>query len=241
MDFEGLFWIALIVFYFLSRVMGGKKGSKSKGGPTRPRPRPDRSRKPPSPGQPDHELDDALQEIRRALGFPVDEPKEEEELATSTVEPPARGVDRQAEQAARRAAEREEHRRAAERRASKLDERGRRDARELARQRELKERAQAASDRDRAGIPRPTVSTTRGPVTEHTFESSFAEEEKFEKIGAHPHVEKPARKAASQAEDVAGPTRSGIRHRLRSRESMQEAFVLKEVLDRPLATRSRRR
>lgn len=239
MDFEGLFWIALIVFYFLSRAMGGKKRSKSKGGSTRPRP--DRSSKPPSPGQPDHELDDALQEIRRALGFPVDESEEVEERATSTVEPPTRSADRQAEQAARRAAEREEHRRAAERRASKLDERGRRDARELARQRELKERAQAASDRDRAGIPRPTVSTTRGPVSEHTFESSFAEEEKFEKIGAHPHVEKSERKAASRAEVEAGPTRSDFSRRLRSRKAMQEAFVLKEVLDRPLSMRIRRR
>lgn len=248
MDFEGLFWIALLVFYFVIRAVGGKKSRPS------PRPtegqntRPDRSRTAPSSSESDPQLDEALLEIRRALGFPVEE---KQPTSAETAEPPeARAGEAEADVARRRAAEADERRRREAQRAAELERRSResrrardieagrrRDAEEAARQRELLERAEAARSPDRSRIPKPAVSRRRGPIGAHPMESSFTEEEIFERTGRHPHVEVPGEdeKTAARRREV-----STFRDRLHDRSSLREAFILKEVLDEPLALRGRR-
>lgn len=253
MDFEGLFWIALIVFYFMSRVLGGKKRSKPSSGPTgERRPRPERSR--PSSSTSEPQLDEALREIRRALGFPVDEP---EPKPQNEAEPePASELEKQR---ARRTAEMERRREQDTREVNRRREQDaremarqrdrstpesarqrKRDARELARQQEMLERAREADKKKAPAIPKPEVARRPGPIGAHPMESSFGEEEMFEVTGRHPHEVAPT-DSTLQAPYAAKPEqRSPLHDRLRGKASLREAFVLKEVLDKPLSLRGRR-
>lgn len=275
MDFEGLFWIALLVFYLVSRVLGGKKRQKPSPRPTdQQRPRPARTSTAPNASDSDGELDEALQEIRRALGFPVEEPTPQRGDSSVEVEAPGREVDPDALQAiereerrrrdaqreaqraergsveAQRAAEREERRREDARRAAKLEKRRREDARraqeleerrqadarKAARQRDLQERALEAGDFTAGAKRRPTASRRPGPIGAHPVESSFAEEELFERTGRHPHDAEAVREP--EADDRV--RRSALKQRLRNSSSLREAYVLKELLDKPVALRRRR-
>lgn len=249
MDFEGLFWIALVVFYFIARGLGGKKRSKRGPAPKRGKPRPERSRTAPSSGRPDQELDEALREIRRALGFPVEAEKKGSAADTAIPDSEERRrqtvlQDSQVEKGGRRAggSERRSAQEADRRRSKSSEPVGarRRDERELARQRELQQRAEAASDRRRGGIPRPEVARQVGRGGAHPLEPGFAEEERFEKVGQHPHDRTSDREPWTSDVTRSDKRRTALRDRLRSTSALQEAFVLKELLDQPLSLRKRR-
>lgn len=218
MDFEGLFWIALIVFYFMSRVLGGKKKPSPR--PTGGRPsKPDRS---PRTSQ-EPELDDALREIRQALGFPVEEAEHKPEPSSEPEPEPASDL-----------------RNARARRTVEMERQRERDARELSRQQEMLERAQKADKKPPTTIPKPKVARRPGPIGAHPMESTFAEEEAFEGTGRHPHQQPPPDHALQAPYAIPSRQRENLKRRLRGKESLREAFVLKEVLDKPLALRGRR-
>ncbi len=77
MDLETLFYIAIAAIYILSRLSGGKKKKKKRSAPPsaeQRQPVPPRPTTSPAPVQspasdPSSELDEALREIRRALGW----------------------------------------------------------------------------------------------------------------------------------------------------------------------------
>lgn len=75
MDFgEELFWVALLIIYFFFQVLGGRKKQQQQQKRRQPA---DGAERQPAPPQREPELDDALKEIRRALGFPDEEPEPE--------------------------------------------------------------------------------------------------------------------------------------------------------------------
>lgn len=65
MDSETIFWIAIVFVYFIFQMFGRKRTQE------RPSAQPKRRTEPPS-----EELDDALREIRRALGWPEEQASE---------------------------------------------------------------------------------------------------------------------------------------------------------------------
>ncbi|MEX0822184.1 MAG: hypothetical protein WD021_08575 [Rhodothermales bacterium] len=70
------------------------------------------------------------------------------------------------------------------------------------------------------------------------LESSFAEEETFERVGRHPHrTTRHDLRVISPYEEPARKQLPGIRRRLAKRASLREAFLVKEILDRPVSMR----
>ena len=72
------------------------------------------------------------------------------------------------------------------------------------------------------------------------MESSFTEEEIFERGGQHPHEQDSVDYALQAPYAIRAERRKGLKRRLRGSESLREAFILKEILDKPLSMRKRR-
>ncbi|GEM_PF-6812396 len=236
MDVEVLFWIAVALFYLFSRVLGGRKKTQK---PTRSTPdRSDHGRTAPGMKSPQLELEEALSEIRRALGYPQEKPAQPETRVPKDVagrpdmEP---GVPAPARRPTPRTAsptgstDSERTRRDQWERAA----RGSRDQEELERQRELLDRAQAVSRRERARRTRHTLEVEA--LDSHPLEASFTEEESFERVGQHAHA-RIRRRDARQDAPTTGRG-SELWNRLQSPDGLREAFILKEILDRPLSMR----
>lgn len=212
------FWVVLLVFYLIFQILGGRKKQKQRRRPDAAkqrradapgtRPRPTAKHKPRDP-----ELDDALQEIRRALGFPEPtehvpapapeaESREGRELEVSTAPSAA------------------EHRVDVDRSplASKPTS--------LTTERPAEHTAPAGMD---GGIRRVTKITMpgrdRGSDTGSDARSRLKSRESLEV----------AKRPSSQRMDSAF-----VRKRLSRANSLREVFLLKEVLDRPRSIRRHR-
>lgn len=239
MDLDGLFWIALIVFYFAARVLGSKRNQTGRSPQPASQPR-KRER------QRDDDLDTALGEIRRALGYPESEPEtieRSEPITTSDVSRRQEAAREREDMGRQRAAIDQEQ--AAERR-----QRAVREEEEKRRQRRAAQEREAARERDRVVRGQPTEWTTSDGADAHLdrpiapglppLRSTFAEEEAFERVGRPAHREAGDDLQVISPYDVPGKkTLPGIRRRLAGRKSLREAFLLKEILDRPLALRRR--
>lgn len=82
MDLEVLVYIAIAAFYILSQLTGGKKKKRGAQRPSKQPARPSPQRQVPdaepvASSAPSNELDEALREIRRALGWAQPEPEPE--------------------------------------------------------------------------------------------------------------------------------------------------------------------
>lgn len=215
------FWVVLLVFYLIFQILGGRKKQKQRRPSDAPkqrttdapdtRPRPASKRKPRDP-----ELDEALHEIRRALGFPEPteqvpapapapetESREERELEVTTA--PSTGeqyvdVDRSPPET-----------RIPTPRTAELPAK------------------QTAPKGVGGGIRRPTKITTpdrdRGSETGSDARSRLKARESLEV----------AKRPPSQRMDSAF-----VRKRLSRADSLREVFLLKEVLDRPRSIRPHR-
>ncbi len=218
MEFVDLAWIALIVFYFLLRSVGGSKGKR----PTRSPQPAGRSGQAGS----DDELDSALDEIRRALGFPdqAAEDAGEREAAEPVREP--------------RPAQRQSPTRTGDRPRVSKPARHRPEPRPRTRP---AARRRSASD-PVAGLPggsQPAVGDAIVPDLP-SLRSSFAEEEAFEKVGRHPHrTTRHDLRVANPYESPQKKKLPGVLRTLGRRSSLREAFLLKEILDRPVSMRRR--
>lgn len=216
MDGEYL-WVILLVIYLIFQVLGGKKKKKTtkRPDPTR-RPSPDASgeRRPETLRQTrsrDAELDDALLEIRRALGFP--------DAAEQPHEPaPEVEAQRESPPVAKREPE-EPH-------PVTVDS---------GRPKQMPTTPTPPRERP-FSIPKPTV--PQGGIGGSITASSMDRERTSDRLRKPSPALKPDKKIHAVQAVRTEPSRSKqIRKRLHSGPSLREAFLLKEVLDHPRSKR----
>lgn len=264
MDLEGLIWIAIAAIYFLMRGLGGKKRRPTPAPPRKAPSRPEPQRAQPQRAQPgqNSELDQALREIRQALGFPgPEEPATESrrEETPQRVEQPLPSRETQLSEE-RRAPMRRADRRGDEQRVERPLGRSGRLERPLDKTGRVERplppaRGEARPVEKPLSEPRfgksPLAESSRKPASkrplrgadrpDHRLESSYAEEEAFEHTGRHAHPQREhGLQVLSAYEAPPKKQLSSLVRRLAKKSTLREAFLMKEVLDRPLGMRRRR-
>jgi hypothetical protein len=220
MDGEYL-WVILLVLYLIFQVLGGRKKKKTTKRPDvtgQPRPDAPEARRPETLMQTrsrDAELDDALHEIRRALGFPDEGDQPHERVPEVEAHPETPPVTR-----------REPH----EPQPLSVDS-----------ERPQQRPTTPTVSRERpVSIPKATVVARRGIGGSSTeFQS---DQEQFPGRLRKPS---PALKPIKDIRGIqaAQPATKGlkdIRKRLNSPQSLRESFLIKEVLDQPRSKRPMR-
>ena len=228
MDLDGLFWIALIVFYFVARSLGGRGRKQNRRVPNKEK-APAGERRSTHPGD---ELDAALEEIRKALGLPggsaEERPESEPQTAREDAPSKVERTESDLETVRRKAPSKVER---------PLEPR-------FPEKTRIERKLESRPDSTAAPSGRTTARTpmARSPKAPdpHPIQSSFPEEELFERSGRHDHKEvRSAPRAASPYDAPTGVRTRGLGRSLSSRSSLREAIVLKEVLDRPISKRRR--
>ena len=201
MDIETLFYIAIAAIYILSQVLGGKKKKPTPGRTGGPPTRPDRAPRQQQRNE-TSEMDEALREIRRALGWETPEPE-------PAPAPPAPPPDRESKPIPPASIEKKQ---------ARTIPKARIEQRESA-----VERARPAKERARRSFERvaPEWVTAQAPedVEAHLQDQMSEERQRLE--------------AAQRAR------LERVRKQLRRAGGAQDAFILKEIFDRPHGPRRR--
>ena len=223
MDLETLFYVAIAVLYLLSRVLGGKKKAPQKGVPQRqqrPQQTPTRRAEPAAANRAP-ELDEALREIRRALGWEEPEPARPTEPAPAPQTQPSPEPTPTFEPA------------------------GTREPRAVPPARPIPRTA--VEKADRRPVPQAKVESARPRVVpEARLEPSVRTEEfrsvetprwdareaAHRQVGGRPAASESARSDAARVQRA-----RALRQKLLNPESARDAFLMAEIL----APRSRRR
>ncbi len=237
MNIDGeFFWVVLLVLYLIFQVLSGRKKKKTqqrrpeaadrRRSDAPPRRRPQTAAESPGRGT---ELDEALQEIRRALGFPDERDQ---------------GETRDAEVPTRHDREDEEQREAVFRTAEKPVVEGRYESgidtttvRERPRPkttRPLPKPATTPSRLPERPAPKSPPTFARGDVPGAVLESRIAKKSIVDRRGERLPRE------IGQSSLGRSVRESALKARLRHPQSLREAILLKEILDPPISLRPRR-
>lgn len=262
MDFgEEYFWVVMLIFYLVFQVLGARKKKQKHQRRQQPGPHQETASKEPRQGS---ELDEALSEIRRALGYP-DAQREEPE----TVTPPAQtaGSPPTTADSSRQTA-----------RSSRQTAGSARQTASSARQTASSARQTASASRQTASPPaerpleprsvRDIPSRIPPPVRREptkpprvdrrtaapggsiyaadTSSSALGREDLFEKFDKKrtppaPLADRKSPITAVASQEIASPSRlPNLVKRLQTPSTAREAVLMKEILDPPRAMRRRR-
>lgn len=256
MDFGSeLFWVVLLILYLVFQVLGARKKQQHK------KQRPELRRPQQESSAPDRQddLDEALREIRRALGFPDErsaepseetkQPSEAGDWTTGADEAyAAPGAETSAPPEKPSPAPREAHIPSRPKTDTPAPAEARYPATTVDESRDRRMTVERPSTRKQLpGIPPavPTTRTTRQPPErgrDATSRGIYSAEERAELLGGSSleMLDRPTPEALSQTEvppTSAGSHLPGVVEGLRDPASARQAFVMKEILDKPRAFR----